>query len=476
MSTVSSSTDVTSLLAQAAQSVLSGATKSTLDVNSLVSSLVTAKTAGQTAQITAKTTSDNTTLSAIGKVKSALSAMQTAMAGLTDGSIFNQVSATMSGTGITAAVDSTGNATAGNYAVNVTQIATANKISTPALSSTATFGTGQLTVGVGSSSMNITLDSSNNTLSGIASAINSASNNPGVAASIVTGSNGSYLVLTSKSTGAANTVSMSGDSGVSSSLNTATAGNFTTVTAGQDAQLTVDGAAVTSASNNVTGVLSGVTLNLTSAAVGSTQTMTVAADNSATTTAINSFVTAYNSYVTTASSLSAFDSTATAGSQGGPLMGDAMLNSITNGLASLISGGVTTSGKTSSLSSIGLDLQDDGTIKVDSTKLSNTLTTNPSSVANLFNKTNGIAASVNNFVNTYTQTSGTIDSRTAALNADLASLTKQSASLATYTTALTTQYNTQFTALNNLMTTMQSNTTYLNQLFGGDGSAGTLNK
>jgi flagellar hook-associated protein 2 len=153
-----------------------------------------------------------------------------------------------------------------------------------------------------------------------------------------------------------------------------------------------------------------------------------------------------------------------------------MLNSITNGLASIVSGGISSGGSTYSLASIGLNLQDDGTIVTDTTALQNALTANPGSVAALFNQTNGMGTQLNNFSNIYVQTSGTIDQRTAAINSDLSSLADQASTLQTYSSTLTAQYNAQFTALNNLMTTMQNNTQYLDQLFGGNGATGTLNK
>lgn len=201
-----SSTDVSALLAQAAQSVISGATKSTLDVNSLVSALVTAKTAGQAATLTSAQTSDNTELSAIGQIQSSLAALQTKLSGLSDGTSLTQLTATLSGTGITA-TPKNGVAVPGSYSINVQQIATANKISSGAYASSATLGTGTVTIGVGSSSMTVNLTSANNTLSGLASTINNASNNPGVTATVITAADGQHLVLTSNATGAANTVS-----------------------------------------------------------------------------------------------------------------------------------------------------------------------------------------------------------------------------------------------------------------------------
>ncbi|SEB03498.1 flagellar filament capping protein FliD [Paraburkholderia sartisoli] len=462
----SSTTDVSSLLAQAAQSIISGSTKSTLDVNTLVSALVTAKTAGQNATIVNKQSLDNTQLSAIGSIKSALSSLQTALSGLADGSTLSSVGATVSSSAITATT--TTGAVAGNYTINVTKVATANKISSQAFTSSDTIGSGTLTIGLGSTgtmSLNVT---SGQSLSDIASAINTSSNNPGVSASVITASDGQHLVIQSTATGAANTVSVTAGSGLNAKLNSS---GYTTVTAGQDAQFTIDGNAVTSASNTVSNALTGVTLVLSAAAIGTPQTVTVATDPTATTKAINDFVTAYNNYVTTAAGLSGYNTTtATAG----PLLGDSMLNQINNGLAGLISGGVTTGGKTFSLSSIGIDLQPDGTMAVDQSKLTAAVSSSSPAIAGLFNTTNGIGTTLNSFVNTYVQSSGTIDQRTASLNSDLSNLSDQATALTDYQNTLTAQYNAQFTALNTLMSQMQNNTQYLTQLFGGSSSAGAL--
>lgn len=467
MSTTPTST--TSLLQQAAQSILSGATKSTLDVNSLVSALVTAKTAAQATTLANQQSSDNTTLSAIGQMKSSLTALQNSLTGLSDGSIFSQLGATMSGAGITATT-STG-AAAGSYSINVQQIATANQISSGAYAANATLGTGTLTVGVGASSMTVNLDSTNNTLAGLASAINASTSNPGVTASVVTATDGQHLVLTSTQTGAANTVTLSAGAGVNTGLNTA---SFTQVTAGQDAKLTISGNALTSASNNVTGAMTGVTLSLTSAAVGTTQTLSVATNNSAITTAVQNFANAYNGWVSTQKSLSSYDASS---STAGPLLGDAMLNSAVNGIASIMASGVTVGGTTYSMAQIGLNLNNDGTLNFSSSTLQSALTASPTMVQNVFNGTNGIGLQLSTFINSYTEsTVGQIDQRSASINTDLTSLTQQQSSLTAYQQSLTDQYNAQFTALNNLMTQMQNNTSYLNQLFGGNGAAGTLNK
>ncbi|WP_376636541.1 flagellar filament capping protein FliD, partial [Streptomyces sp. NPDC056255] len=287
-------------------------------------------------------------------------------------------------------------------------------------------------------------------LSDIASSINSASGNAGVTASVITGSDGQHLVMQSNATGAANTISISG-TGVNSKLTS----GYSTVTPAADAKLTIDGTPVSSASNNVSGALTGVTLALSQAAVGTTQTVTLSQDTAAATTAITNFATAYTNFVNTAKSLTSYDPTA---KTAGPLLGDAMMNTIRNTLATTLSSGVTTGGTTYALGSIGINVDSTGAMSVDTAALTTALKSNGSAVAAIFNQTNGIAQALNANINTYTQTSGLIDQRTTAINADLTSVQNQATQLQTYSNQLTTQYTAQFTALNTLMAQMANTT------------------
>ncbi|RDU97419.1 flagellar filament capping protein FliD [Trinickia dinghuensis] len=456
---------------QAAQSILSGATGSSLDVNTLVQVLVNAKTAGHTAVLAHQQQSDNAVISALSAIKSVLSSLKTSLTGLADGSVFSQFAATASGKGIEATATAAAGAAAGSYSVFVEQLAAANQISSKAFTRDATLGTGTLTIGVGSGSMSIELDSKNNTLAGLAQAINGAADNPGVTAAVVKGSDGEHLVLTSKQTGAANTVSVSAGAGVDANLATA---NFKQVTAAQDAKLTVSGNPVTSASNVVKDALTGVTLTLTSPAVGTTQTVGIESDTTAIGKAVQGFADAYNAWVSAQKAQSAYDPTTR---QAAPLLGDSMLNSAVNSIGRIMSSGVSVGGKTYSLAQIGLDLQHDGTLAFSSSKLQSSLKSEPTGVSSVFNGTNGIGQQLDKLLNEYTlSTIGQLDKRSASINDELTSITKQQSDLTTYQQTLTAQYNAQFNALNRLLTTVSNNKTYLNQLFGGNGAAGTLNK
>ena len=201
-STSGSTVDPNSAVQQAAQSIISGSTNSSMDVNSLVSAIVNAKVAGQTDTLNAKLNSDNTQLTAVGSLKSVLSLLQSSLKSLYDGTTLSAFTATADGKGVTATTAA--GAVAGSYAVNVTNIATSQSITSGAFNATDKLGTGTMKLSVGGKDMTINITDGNNTLSGIASAINSAPDNPGVTAAIVNGKDGAHLVLRSSSTGLAN--------------------------------------------------------------------------------------------------------------------------------------------------------------------------------------------------------------------------------------------------------------------------------
>ncbi|MFM0395258.1 flagellar filament capping protein FliD [Paraburkholderia phytofirmans] len=493
-SSVNSATaNAQSQVQQAAQSIISGSTgNSSMDVSTLVSALVNAKTAGQAASLQARQTSDNTTLSAYGALTSALSALQAAIKNLSDGTTLSTFAATASGKGLDPKAGP--GAVAGSYSIDVTQIASSQSLASAAFGATTQLGTGTLTISVGGKSIDVSIDSTNNTLSGIASAINKASNNPGVTATIVTGTGGAHLVLRSASTGSANTINVAtsnvqNDAGLSSLGVTSTPGanggasTIVSSDAGnawrqsevaQDALVTIGGIAARSANNAVTDAIAGVTLNLSAASVGNPQTLTIAPDTTAQNTAITNFANLYNTVVTTISKLSSYDKTS---KTGGALLGDSTLLTVKNALASIVAGGVGKGASVVSLGHIGITLKGDpadGTLVVDNAKLTTALNTSPAQVAALFNSTDGVGAKLSKSIDEFTRTGGIIDTRNNALTADLKSVTAQQTKLSDYATQLTKQYQSQFTALNTLMATMNNNSAYLTALFGGSKSAGAL--
>jgi len=190
----------------------------------------------------------------------------------------------------------------------------------------------------------------------------------GVTANVVTDSTGSRLVLTSKTSGADGNLTV-----------TSSATGFTTA-AGVDAQLTVDGVPVDSATNTVTGAIQGVTLSLGN--TGTTQ-ISVEPDTNGAATALQNFVTAYNAVIGSINSQYTLD----ANGNEGVLAGDSMLQTLQSQLLSMISTAVSGVGQYTNLQSMGIEMQNDGTLQINSSVLSTALSSDYSDVQSFFQST-----------------------------------------------------------------------------------------
>jgi flagellar hook-associated protein 2 len=207
MSNVSSTSTPVSIASTNSSATSAAAGGSVIDVSSLVSQLVAATRAPKDSVIANNTSQVTTKISALGTLKGALSTFQTSLAAIDTPDSFNALTADTSDSSVFTATADSG-AVAGTYSVSVTQLAQAQQIVSKAVTggSSAAIGAGTLQISLGAASFSISADSTNDTLSGIASAINSASGNPGVTATVITGTDGAHLVLSSTETGAANTI------------------------------------------------------------------------------------------------------------------------------------------------------------------------------------------------------------------------------------------------------------------------------
>lgn len=423
-----------------------------LDIASIVSSLTTAHGAAQSAQLNAQSATLDSEVSAYGTFASALDTLKSSLSPLEVTSQLAGFAASVADKTIASAT-TTADAVPGQYSLQVNNLATAASLTSTALSATAAIGTGTLTVSVGSKSSAITINSSNDTLAGIAAAINSATDNPGVTASIITTTAGARLVITGTSTGAANAITVSqsgGDGGLAPlAFDPANVGNtqivqLTQSQAAADASFSINGFPASSANNQVSGAITGVTINLLGASAANTPTtLSVSPDTSSAATAVGTFVTALNGVISAIQTLTAYDpSTQTAGA----LNGNATLESFQNQLQSIL--GQINRGGTNpiqSLADIGITANTDGTYASDTTKLGNALTGNLAGVANLLGGTNGLATQLDSLVNGYTKTGGLLDNINQGLTAQLKTVTQQqdqlNAQLAIYSATLTAEYN-----------------------------------
>lgn len=390
----------------------SGISASTnFDIDAIVSSLMKVEQR-PAVLLSEQKTSYQSKISAYSTLQSSLSTFQTALANLASGSKFKVQAATSGNSDIFTAT-SNGNATVSNYAIKVGQLAQSHKIATSSFADTkAAVGTGTMTITLGNydavsntftanpekAAKSITITAANNSLAGIRDAINAG--DMGVTASIVNdGVNGGKLVLTSKESGAVNSIRVSvadadGDntdmSGLSSLAYDPTAGagagkNLTELQAAKNAQINVDGIDVESASNVVTGVLEGITLNLFKTSADSVS-LDVTKDTDKITEAVNAFVKAFNDFNTTVRNLTKFDESTTdvTKKKSGVLLGDATARSISTQIRGMLAQTVSSGGEFTSLSQIGVTFQRDGSLAVDSTKLKNAVETNFDDIAKLF--------------------------------------------------------------------------------------------
>ncbi|MDE0856047.1 MAG: flagellar filament capping protein FliD, partial [Nevskia sp.] len=314
----------------------------------------------------------------------------------------------------------------------------------------------------GSKSFTVTLSSSNDTLSGLASAINSASDNSGVTATIINGSSGSYLLLSATQTGTANAVSVSSSSPIS----------FTTTQPASDATGTIDNLAFDSPSNIVSNVLTGVSLNLVSASPSTTQTLTVSANTQASISAVQSFVSAYNTALSLIGSDVAYTpgSTSSSGSASsgtaGPLLGNLAVENLSRQLQSITGDSAGTSSSVFTLlSQIGVTTNTDGSLTVNSSTLSNALQQNASAVQSLFSGTNGVGTQLDALLNTAAGAGGTIDNQTSAVQSQVDGITTQLTELTAKSTQLTAQYNAEFNAMDNVVAAYKNTSSLLTQLY-----------
>ena len=263
------------------------------DVSSTVSQIIANLQAVETPWNTQLTTleSQDTVLTSIG---TDLSSLSTALEPLTDfAGVLSQKEGSSSNTDILALTSAASNAVAGSYTVEVSNLAQTSSYYSSALASGDVLASGgTLVLTVGGVAQTITIDSSNDSLSTLAAAINAGSY--GVTASVITTGSGEELSLVSNTSGAAGEITIGG------SLTDSTTGqavSFTQGQQGQDASLTVDGVPVTSASNTITGAIPGVTFQLVSAAANTAVRVEITNDNSSVESAVSSFVSAYNTVV-----------------------------------------------------------------------------------------------------------------------------------------------------------------------------------
>lgn len=465
-----------------------------IDVSSVVEQIIE----GQSGPISVWQNQDTTLATQDGVlegVENDLTSLQTAVAALADpaGALAAQV-ANSSDTGVLTA-SATGTVTAGNYQVAVDSLATAGSVySNPVagganaslLANSATSGNLQLQVGGASgTTYNIPItQGTDDTLSSLAGYINtqSASGNWGVTASVVTDATGSWLDLQSQNTGSSGALAIAGNSGTNL--------NFAPPVGGTNAEITVNGVPYASSSNVVTpSNIPGVTLNLAAVSPSPVE-VSVGPDVDQITGAINNFVSAYNTLVSTINSQYVVDPTGQTPAP--PLESDTSLRSLQSSIladAAYALPGATGGGTVNSgiinLASLGLNMNNDGTLTVGNNasgdSLAQIVASNPSAVLNFFQNSSstGFADVFNaDLTNLTDPTSGPLNVDVTQNEAEQQALTTNITNfqnqLSAEQTSLTQQFDSVNASLQAYPLLLQEMTEVLGTLGSGTSSTGSL--
>lgn len=367
-------------------SILTGLGKSSIDTGALVDSLANASIAAKQKALEDRETANTAKVSDLATAINSITGFSTSLASLiSGGSLYTQP--TSSNANIVKVSAVPGSRLNGLSAtIEVDQLATAQTLTAAPLSgAAATVGLGTLQLTVGSQTKTITINAANNSLAGLAQAIKDA--NLGVTASIVTDSSGARLVVKG-STGEANAFSLTMTSGNPGELDRfvydpnsydplAITGLKLEQVA-QNAELTVDGVAVSKASNSFSDVLPGVKIDLISALPGTTISIGASQPVDAIKTAVTDFVAAYNEMKATLAGMT---------STTGTLRSDAGIRALVQRLGTIPSTRLTfdTDGSPTTLAEIGVSTNRDGTLTLDAAKLTTVMTRDPDAVEAMFN-------------------------------------------------------------------------------------------
>ncbi|WP_076410909.1 flagellar filament capping protein FliD [Shewanella sp. UCD-KL12] len=394
-----------------------------LDINTIVGVLVDAEKVPKEAIFDKTEETIDAKVSAIGTLKSALSNFQDALEKLKDGESLNQRSvSTGESTYLTATADKTSQS--GSYNIQVEQLALAHKVAgTNVTDPTAAVGEGSLDLTVNGNSFSVNVGAADS-LEDIAANINSAEDNVGVTATIITSDAGSRLVLSSDTEGTDSQISVVANDTTGSALNDMFGvGNLEELQGAQDSIVHVDGQKITSQTNEVTGAITGVTLNLTDADLSKTSTLKIELDTEAVKTNVQGFVDSYNSLINSIDKLTKYDSDK---DEAAALQGDSMVRSIESQLRNMISDRVTVGSESVALYDIGIEADRYGKLSVNSSKLDSAIETNMAGIEGLFStESTGLAVRLDDLVEGYVKTGGLIDSRNNAYTSDKQRLDSQ---------------------------------------------------
>lgn len=442
-----------------------------LDIAGLVQQLVTAERKPVANRIGLAEARTNTELSALGKLKSAVTTFRTALEPLTALETFQPRKVTLDSDELLS-VTATSSAVQGSYDIEVEALASAQKLASPAFADPAVaVGTGTLSLSVNGVTSALAFVDGANSLEDIRDAINAAPDNPGVTATIVVADDGARLILSAAETGAANAITVTtsgGDGGLSVFDYDALAAenSMTEIRAAADASVRIDGFLVSSAGNSISSAVEGLTINLQAAEPGTVTRVRVGFDQAAANEALQQFVTAFNGLVGTIDEVTAFNAETGVAAA---LLGDSIIRDLQTSLRRELSAVVRqTDVPFSMLAEIGITSDLDGKLAIDSARTADAIEADFDAVGRLFaREDDGIAVRVDAVLARLLDDSGAIDLREDRLKDRLSDLTEQRERLDERMVQVEARYTQQFQAMDLLLSQLRSTSDRLTQQLAG---------
>ncbi|HEX7873714.1 MAG TPA: flagellar filament capping protein FliD [Sphingobium sp.] len=456
-----------------------------LNVSELVTNLVAAsKTPKQTA-LNSQLSTNASRISALASAKSSLTTFSTALTELLKSSDYSGQPASSNDTiaSVSIPAGATGTPAGLPAQLQVTRLATAQVIKSATIatsSSAAVAGTGTLTLTVGSGTdaktYDIALTSPKNTLADLATAINDKKS--GVTASVVTDSSGTRIVMKG-ATGSTSgfTLAPSATSGAVApdsllsrfTFDGTTTANSTTnaMTRTQEAlnaQISIDGVAMEFPTNVVDTAIPNLRIDLNSASPGTSVTLATNQPVSTMSDLVQDFVSTYN---TMKSALNL--STRSSANTPGLLSNDSGVRDMSNQLAKLTSMQLSATGPYKTLADIGVSTNRDGTLTVDTARLSKVLADNPAAVTQMLNPTTtstdspGLGGALKTVTDYLNAEKGPLATSSNTYDKLKTELEKQLDTLDTKMTDYEAQLTKTYTAMQTRLTAMKATQTYLTQ-------------
>lgn len=457
-----------------------------LDVNSIINQLIAVERI-PIDDLQAKNTKIQAQISEYGKLKSAMSALRDASLALTKSDTWGASIGTSSNASAVGVAVKSG-AALGNLAVTVQRLASAQSLAGGVMASpTALVGAGTLHIELGAwnadqsaftpksgaTAVDITVEATD-TLAQVRDKINASG--AGVTAMILTDAGGSRLIMRSSESGAANAfrtsvVDADGANADASGLSalaydpSAGAAVMSRTEAAGDAEATLNGLPVRSASNTLVDIVDGVTLTLQQVAADPV-TIGVVSDKEALKKSVQAFADAYNALSKLLGQELKYDA---ASDTAGPLQGDSTAVGLQRQLRALVGNASGASTAFTRLSDVGLEMQRDGTLTVNATKLDAAVTNLPE-VEKFFANTDlttpandGIARQFRLMTDAMLSVDGSIATRTNGLQANVDNNNDQQDRLEIRVAQTEKRLRAQYTALDATMGKMQGLSSYLNQ-------------